>query len=90
MRPFKPSDWMSYCGAERLRDGSEPLIGQYGPLVVIIDRNGLQAFVEEYEDEAVFLEADDVSYLTDVAEEVLAEARGKTPKQILKYLESSF
>ena len=43
MKPFTQSDWWELAGAERFPDGSEPLIGRHGLLIVVVDRNGMQA-----------------------------------------------
>ena len=57
MRPFTKYDWYELAGAERFPDGSEPLVGRYGKLTVCVDRNGLQAWLEEMENNVFVIEA---------------------------------
>ena len=58
MRPFTKYDWYELAGAERFPDGSEPLVGRYGKLTVCVDRNGLQAWLEEMENSVLRIDAD--------------------------------
>ena len=57
MRPFTKCDWYELAGAERFPDGSEPLVGRYGKLTVCVDRNGLQAWLEEMENNVLRIDA---------------------------------
>lgn len=52
MRQFTKCDWYELAGAERFPDGSEPWVGRYGLLTVAVDRNGLQAWLEDMENHA--------------------------------------
>lgn len=87
MHEFTRNDRMTFAGAERFADGASPLVGEYGPLVAIIDKNGLTAFVEDFEDQPATLTGS-TDYLTDVAENILAACKGLTPKQMVRYLNS--
>lgn len=86
MKEFTKQDWYGYAGAEEFEDGSQPLIGGYGVLTVIVDKNGLQAWVEGREDEAFILMSSDKQYCVDVAENLLSEVTGMTPNRIQKVL----
>lgn len=57
MKPFTKYDWYELAGAERFPDGSEPLVGRYGKMIVVVDRNGLQAWLEEMENNVLCIEA---------------------------------
>ena len=57
MKPFTQSDWWELAGSERFPDGSEPLVGRHGPLIVVVDRNGLQAWLEEMENNVLRIDA---------------------------------
>ena len=57
MRPFTQNDWYELAGAERFPDGSEPLVGRYGKMTVCVDRNGLQAWLEEMENNVLRIDA---------------------------------
>ena len=57
MRPFTKYDWYELAGAERFLDGHEPYVGRYGILTVTVDRNGLQAWLEEMENNVFVIEA---------------------------------
>lgn len=57
MRPFTKYDWYELAGAERFPDGSEPLVGRHGKLVVCVDHNGLQAWLEEMENNVLRIDA---------------------------------
>lgn len=56
MSPFSKCDWYEFAGAERFSDGTEPYVGRYGILTVVVDRNSLQAWLEEMEDKAYIIE----------------------------------
>lgn len=86
MKEFTSIDWYSCAGAEKFEDGSQPLIGVYGALTVVVDRNGLQAWIEEREDEAFILMSSDKQYCLDVAENLLSEVKGLTPNRMQKVL----
>lgn len=58
MRRFNQNDWYELAGAERFPDGSEPWVGRYDILTVVVDRNGLQAWLEEMENNVLRIEAD--------------------------------
>lgn len=57
MKPFTRSDWCGLAGAEKFPDGSEPWVGYYGLLTVVVDRNGLQAWLEDMEDNVFRIDA---------------------------------
>lgn len=44
-RPFSPSDWFGFAGAERFEDNGEPLLGELSvdghDALVIVDKNGV-------------------------------------------------
>lgn len=89
MRMFTSEDWAAFQGAQRFADGGNPLIEVYGPLVVIIDRSGLQAWVDGFEDQGLEVSSYyGVDYLKDLAMRILAEVKGKSPKEIQRLLET--
>lgn len=57
-KPFSPSDWFGFAGAERFEDDGEPLLGELSvdghDALVIVDKNGVhlswEVPVEEEED----------------------------------------
>lgn len=57
MKPFTRSDWCGLAGAEKFPDGSEPWVGYYGLLTVVVDRNGLQAWLEDMENHVFHIDA---------------------------------
>lgn len=57
MKPFTRSDWCGLAGAEKFPDGSEPWVGYYGLLTVVVDRNGLQAWLEDIENHVFHIDA---------------------------------
>lgn len=57
MKPFTQGDWYGLCGAERFPDGSDPWAGYYGLLTVAVDRNGLQAWLEDMEEHVFRIDA---------------------------------
>lgn len=59
MKPFTKYDWYDLAGAERFSDGSEPLVGRYDSLTVCVDRNGLQAWLEEIENNVFTIQTDE-------------------------------
>jgi len=44
-KPFSPSDWYGFAGAERFEDGAEPLLGELKvddfDAIIIIDASGV-------------------------------------------------
>lgn len=87
MRTFTNEDWMAYQGAQRFADGKAPLIGEYGPLTIIIDRSGLQAWVDESEDESFEVPSYyGVEYLKELAMRILSDVKGRSPKEIQRLL----
>ena len=87
MRDFTKYDWMGYAGAENFSDGSEPMFGSYGPIFVVIDRYEIQVDVPN-ENEMFVLDGieDHKEYKQDIAERILTEVKGKTPREIGKFL----
>ena len=57
MKPFTRSDWCGLAGAEKFPDGSEPWVGYYGLLTVVVDCNGLQAWLEDMENHVFHIDA---------------------------------
>lgn len=57
MKPFTRGDWCALAGAEKFPDGSEPWVGYYGLLTVVVDRNGLQAWLEDMENHVFHIDA---------------------------------
>ena len=57
MKPFTRSDWCGLAGAEKFPDGSEPWVGYYGLLTVVVDRHGLQAWLEDMENHVFHIDA---------------------------------
>ena len=47
MKPFTREDWYALQGATKFEDGSEPLVGTYKNMVVVVDNYGLQAWLED-------------------------------------------
>lgn len=87
MRDFTKSDWMTYSGAENFSDGSEPMLGEYGPISVVIDRYEIQVDILN-ENEMFILDGveDNKEYKQDIAERVLSEVKGKTPREVVRFL----
>lgn len=87
MRDFTKYDWMGYAGAENFSDGSEPMFGSYGPIFVVIDRYEIQVDVPN-EHEMFVLDGieDHKEYKQDIAERILTEVKGKTPREIERFL----
>ena len=87
MRDFTKADWMTYSGAENFSDGSEPMLGEYGPISVVIDRYEVQVDILN-ENEMFILDGieDNKEYKQDIAERVLSEVKGKTPREIERFL----
>lgn len=88
MRRFTKCDWMSFAGAEKFSDGNEPLIEEYGGMVAIVDKYGLQIEVPEHEDATLMINSDDVDYCKDIVEKVMKDLKGCTPDQMAKYLKA--
>lgn len=88
MREFTKYDWYGFGGAEAFPNGSQPLIGTYGPLIVVIDANGLQAWLEDDEEHAFILPSHDVEYCKDIAERILKDLKNHTPREIQNYLDN--
>ncbi len=87
MRDFTKADWMTYSGAENFLDGSEPMIGEYGPITLIMDR--LEISIESLNESKMFVLdgiEDNKEYKRDIAERVLSEVKGKTPREIERLL----
>lgn len=87
MRDFTKADWMTYSGAEKFSDGSEPMIGEYGPISVVIDKYEIS--VEALDENTIFVLdgiEDNKEYKQDIAERVLSEVKGKTPREIERFL----
>ena len=83
MRIFTNEDWMAYQGAQRFADGKAPLIGEYGPLTIIIDRSGLQAWVDGAEEEGFEVSSYyGVEYLKELAMRILSDVKGRSPREI--------
>lgn len=59
MQPFDKWDWYDFHGAERFQDGTEPYVGRYDILTVVVDRNGLQAWLENMEDHIFTINANE-------------------------------
>lgn len=83
MRIFTNEDWMAYQGAQRFADGKAPLIGEYGPLTIIIDRSGLQAWIDGAEDEGFEVSSYyGIEYLKELAMRILSDVKGRSPREI--------
>ena len=89
MREFTKADWYEFAGAEKFANGAEPLVGTYKDLVVIVDANGIQAWVYEYENEVVFsYEGLCKRHNLCIAEDILAVVAEEemTNEQIVEFL----
>ena len=86
MRRFTKNDWYAFAGAEKFEDGREPLIGEYGDLVVIHDASGIQAIVADYENEFFQVESKNYEYCQTIAEFILSAVEGMTPREMVDYL----
>ena len=91
MRDFTKADWMTYSGAENFSDGSEPMLGEYGSIFVIIDGYGISvgSLDEEFVLEEEFVldgVRDNKEYKLDIAERILKEIKGKTKREIERFL----
>ena len=74
---------MTYSGAEKFSDGSEPMIGEYGPISVVIDKYEIS--VEALDENTIFVLdgiEDNKEYKQDIAERVLSEVKGKTQERL--------
>lgn len=86
LREFTKNDWMGFAGAEPFKDGSSPLIAEYGELYIIIDGFGLTAATFD-DDEFVLSESNsDKEYLIDIADKILDSCKGLLTYEIKKYL----
>lgn len=87
MRDFTKEDWMAYSGAEKFSDGSEPMVGEYGPIIIVVDR--YEVSIEALDENTMFVLdgiEDNKEYKQDIAERVLSEVKGKTPIEVRKLL----
>lgn len=85
LRRFTRDDWYAYAGATQFPDGTDPYITEYGPLTIIVDGLGLQAFLEDEEVDALIVMSEDIEYLIDIARGLMRSFIGLTPSQ-MKYL----
>lgn len=84
MREFTKFDWLSFAGASKFDDGSNPLIAEYGPLTVVIAKFGMEVYVGD--DCYLTVEVTDKQYCIDVAKSILEQCKSKTPKQMVRVL----
>lgn len=87
MRDFTKADWMAYSGVEKFSDGSEPMVGEYGPIVLVIDK--FEVSIETLDENTMFVLdgiEDNKEYKQDIAERILSEVKGKTPIEVRKFL----
>lgn len=85
MREFNRNDWYALAGAEKFKDGSEPLIYTYGYLTIVADANGIEATVDE--ERAYIIPSNDEAYTFDMADEVIRATAKKTKPQLIRYFE---
>lgn len=88
MREFTKTDWYEFAGAEKFANGAEPQVGTYKDLVVIVDANGLQAWVYEHENEGFHFEGLCKRHNLCIAEDILAVVAEEemTNEQIVEFL----
>lgn len=86
MKPFTRGDWCEFSGAEKFPDGSDPWFGCYRTLTVVVDRNGLQAWLEDMEDHVFRIDAapefKDITIST--GNLLLDQAKQKTPAELVE------
>lgn len=87
MRDFTKEDWMMYSGAEKFSEGSEPMIGEYGPVTIIADKFGVTVLLENQMFELDGID-EERGYKKDVAERILKEVKEKTPREIEYFMRS--
>ena len=85
MRPFTKCDWYDFAGAERFLDGNEPYVGRYDILTVVVDRNGLQAWLEDMENNVFIIEAKEAfrEITIGTGNLILQIAKEKTPAELI-------
>jgi hypothetical protein len=89
LREFTKNDWYGYAGAERFSDGSQPLIGRYGIVEIVVDANGIGVLVDDTKETEYggwYMSSYDKKYSLDVAKSIAEWIVGKTKKQIVGYL----
>ena len=86
LREFTKNDWRGFAGAEPFKDGSSPLIAEYGELYIIIDDYGLTAAI--FDDDEFVLNEDNSNkeYLIDIADKILDDCKGLLTYEIKEYL----
>ena len=85
MKPFTKGDWYDFCGAERFLDGTEPYVGRYDILTVVVDRNGLQAWLEDMENHVFMINANEAfrEITISTGNLILQIAKEKTPAELI-------
>lgn len=93
LREFTKNDYYTFADAEEFADGSQPLIGEYGPVLVVIDANYLYIFMENEnndDEDTWYMNSKYKEYSKDVANSIFEYIKGKSPKQIVAYLNEVF